>query len=239
MSLSQPSLRRIGLFLFWAGILLAAALAALQTWADIEAISYGFPNVGHERMRGLDCPILMSRDETAAIEITLKNTTDQLVRPLVRAMVSAPGLARWREVAQSVPLQPGDRQTVAWEVGADDIVLNNFILVKGYTFAAYPMANTEGTCGSFVVNIGGVSGTVLYGLWLAVSVVLILSGLLLSRDRKAAVHQRAGRSPVRLAIAVAAAAGLASAHLAMWVVSVLALVVMLFLIPMLLMVGEK
>lgn len=238
MRLSQPLLHRLGIILFSAGVLLAFVLTTLMTWADIEAVSYGFPQLGNDPMRGLSCPLLMNRAEGSRFTVTLENTADRALRPVLQTYISSPSLERWRTTSRPVDLQPGERKTLAWDLGAGDVVLGSFVFVKAYTAAAYPMPNTEGICGSFVVDIPRISGNALFWIWLAAALALLALGLWIVESRQMLYSEKAGYIQVRRALALLSVVGLFTGYAGMWVVSVIVLLLIILILPTLLVIAN-
>lgn len=238
----QPSgavSRIIGLVLFSVGIILAFLLTGLMVWADVEANSYGFPRLGNEPMRGLACPPLMSPTEETAFSVTLRNTTERALRPRVQIFLSEPSFARWREDTAALPMEPGERGTNSWNVGAENIVLGSFVVIKAYTFASYPQPDVEGTCGIYVIDVLGLTGKVLYWLWLITSLVFILAGLWLTDYRKAVLAHSPGKGLARRVLGVLASFGLLAGSAGWWPVGIIILIVLFIALPAVLFFGQN
>lgn len=233
MNTSRPSLKRIGLVLFSIGALLAFVLTALMIWADIEAITYGFPRLGKTPLRGLSCPPFMNSSEIAHFSLTLENPTESVQRPQAQVMISTPGLSRWRTLTTPMVINPGESATATWDTSADDIVLRQFVLVKAHTFASYPLPDMEGTCGIFVVNLPQIqiTGNVLYWLWLGVSLVILLVGLWLRDFWNADPEQKGGKGFARKVIAGLSVLGMIVGSLGWWVVGIVILLVVALALP--------
>lgn len=238
----QPSgsvTKIIGLVLFSVGIILALLLTGLMVWADVEAVSYGFPRLGNEPMSGLACPQLMNPTEEAAFSITLRNTTEQALRPRVEVFRSEPTLARWNENTVAYAVEPGGRETNSWSVGPENVVLGSFVLIKAYTFASYPQRNVENTCGIYVIDVFGLGGSTLYWLWLAVSLGLLAVGIWLADFRTAEAEQSQGKGMARKALAFLAILGLIVGSAGWWPVGVIILIVNLIALPAVLLYGQS
>lgn len=238
----QPSgsvTRIIGLLLFSVGIVLALLLTGLMVWADVEAVSYGFPRLGNEPMTGLACPPLMNPMEAAAFSVTLRNTTEQALRPRVEVFRSEPSLGRWNENTVPFALEPGERETNSWSVGPENVVLGSFVLVKAYTFASYPQPDVENTCGIYVINIFGLGGNTLYWLWLVVSLGLLAVGLWLADIRGAEAEPVAAKGVARKVLAVLAVLALIVGSAGWWPVGIIILIVNLIALPAVLLYGQS
>lgn len=236
---NSSSSNRLGLVLFYCGVFLAFILTALLVWADVEAISYGFPRLGNQPLRGLSCPPFMNRTEGASFSLTQSNTTERVLRPRVQVLVSEAGINRWTAIMSSVEVEPGERKTASWEIGADNIVLGNFVLIKAYTYASYPQPNSEGSCGIFVVNIPWMTGDSLYWLWLVGSMVLLITGLWLGEIRKVEAEQSSGKGLARRVLAGLAVIGLTVGSLGWWPIGIVVLVVTALTILVVLVIGSS
>jgi hypothetical protein len=168
--------RTLGSILFLVGILLGLFLAGGLTWANLEADFYfGF---GARGEIGLDmtCPLIMTPAETGRATITLANSSERLVEPLVQVDISGPIGRSFRE---RVPVEAGAIQTASWEVGDQDLAFGHLILVKVYQFAALSLPSADASCGILVLSLGGLSGQDIYLLILVASVALAALGFLL------------------------------------------------------------
>jgi len=227
MNQSGSYARRLALVLLFAGVLLAFVLTALMVWPDLEAFSYGFPRVGNAPMRGLSCPVFMNRNENAALSLTLDNTTERVLRPQVRTLISDSSIERWSTVILPVAIEPGERITVTWEVGPGNIVLRSFVLVKVFTFISYPMPNLEGTCGIFVVDLPWIDPGLLHWAWLAVSLVFVLAGVWVNDFWNVEGEPPSRHKMIRLALAVLCTVGLIAGSLGWWPVGAVVLILIL------------
>lgn len=229
----------IGVVLFSVGIILSLLLTGLMVWADVEAVSYGFPRLGNEPMNGLACPPLMNPSEDAAFSVTLKNTTEQALRPRVEVFRSEPSLGRWNENTVPFAMEPGERETNSWDIGSENIVLGSFVLVKAYTFASYPQPDVENTCGIYVVDVFGLPGNTLFWLWLALSLGLLAVGLWLADFRGAEAEPVAAKGLARKVLAVLAVLGLIVGSVGWWPVGIIILIVNLIALPAVILYGQS
>jgi hypothetical protein len=213
--------------LFFIGVILAFILTALTVWADVEATMYGFPHMGNDPMTGLACPPMMNMSDTAQFSVSLRNTAKEPARPVLEILISNAGV--WREINTPVDLNPGEKKRLSWDLSAEDVVLSNYIFIKADTYAAYPLENTEGTCGIFVTNIPGLNGTVLYWLWFAASLGLLASVLWIRHTRLDTYNEKPGLSQASKVLAGVAAGGLIFSYLGMWLIGLATLVLMLLI----------
>jgi len=145
-------------------------LIGISTWGDMEADSYGFARRSTATLRGLNCPILLTKDEPGEISLEVSNPTDKPLHPSVRTEISAdfdPQVFN-----ESLDLAPDESKTLEWSLKPENIVLGNFILAHVQIYATYPIPNREKTCGILIMDLPGSGRTIVLAL-----VVFTLIGL--------------------------------------------------------------
>ncbi|HSL42973.1 MAG TPA: hypothetical protein VK897_06040 [Anaerolineales bacterium] len=153
------------------GVAAGMLLILVAAWGDMESASYGFSRLANAGLRGLRCPVLMTRSETGRIALQVSNTTDSQISPSIRAQISTSSLQP-EEFVDHIQVAPGASQTLEWKVDSENIDLGSFIFAKVLFFSAYPIPSQETTCGILVVDLPG-SGQVI----VSVLVVLSLAGM--------------------------------------------------------------
>jgi len=156
--------RSLGVLLFSIGLLLAATLFGAIIWADFEAVLFN-PGLQQDApLRSLRCPLMITRSETGTVTASLSNPLDRSTERYVRAHITDGYVTLMREVNQRVPLEPGEKQQLEWEVTAADAAFERFILVKVILRGRYPLPSRQGTCGILVVDVPLLNGEQLFGL---------------------------------------------------------------------------
>lgn len=150
------------------GMVAGVFLVFVATWADMESAFYGFPRLADAGLRGLACPVLMTRDDTATISLRLSNPTDDKLSPTVKTMISTPLVPE--ESLETIELAPGESKRLEWRVGSDNVDLGRFVFAKVLMYSAYPLPSRETSCGIFILDMPG-SGRVLLPLLVAVSLL--------------------------------------------------------------------
>jgi len=149
-------------FTYAVGVLVGLTLIGIAAWGDYESTSYGFARRASEGLRGVSCPILLTRNETGTISLKVSNPTDRLMHPSVRTEVSPedePGI-----FTESVTLAPGESKRLEWTVGPENIDLGNFILASLQVYGTYPIPSRAATCGIFIVDLPGRGRDILIGV---------------------------------------------------------------------------
>ena len=173
MKINQPT-SIPGVLFYILAVITGLFLIVLSTWGDMEADSYGFPRRANARLRGLDCPILLTRNETGVISLSISNPTDQPLHPSARTEISAP--FEPEVFIESIDLNPGEEKTLEWSLKPENIVLGNFILANVQVYASYPIPNREKTCGILIMDLPG-SGRVVVPALAAFTVIGLGWGL--------------------------------------------------------------
>ena len=142
-----------GVVFYLLAVISGLFLIVISTWGDMEADSYGFPRRASDRLSGLNCPILLTRNETGVISLNVSNPTDQPLHPSARTEISAP--FEPEVFVEPIDLNPGEEKTLKWSLKAENVVLGNFVLANVQIYASYPIPNREKTCGILIMDLPG------------------------------------------------------------------------------------
>jgi hypothetical protein len=168
--------RPLGVVLFSIGLLLGMALAGVTIWADFEAVLFN-PGLSHEApLRSLRCPAMITTSETGKVTASLRNPLERSTERYVRTHITDGYVTLMREINNSVPLAPGEKQRLEWAVTADDAAFDRFILVKVMVRGRYPLPSRQGTCGILVVGVPLLEGSQVFSLAFAVSLLGMVAG---------------------------------------------------------------
>lgn len=212
----------LSLFVF--GVVCGLTLIVLSTWADLEAAYYGFARRAGSGLRGLSCPVLMTRDEVNTITLKVTNPTDRKLSPAIRMEISSPAMAFL--YSDYVELQAGESIVKEWEIGPENVDLKRFIFAKVLVYASYPVPDRENTCGVFIVDLPG-RGAVI--AWAMVLLSLLGMGAGLYGLSQVKDEERSGADLARQLsfLAVVVILGLITVYLGMWIQGILVLVIAL------------
>lgn len=220
--------RILAITLFSIGILSGAAFFAAATLADLEAAFYGFDRFGYKSTSAFYCPVMIASDETGIVRAVFKNNDERSIHPSVRFQASSPSIFR-TEITR-LEIEPGESETLEWEISQSDLAYRNLIFANIMTYASYPSPNVEQTCGILVLALPGMTGRQAIGLIVAVSLAGIILGgglWLISRPVKGRAREA---WPAMLTLAMVVLAGMGSVLLAMWLVGILLVAFLLVLI---------
>ena len=164
----------LSILIFAIGVLIGLTIASLATWPDFEASSYDFARNTNTPLNGLRCPIILNRNETGTVSLTVSNTTDKLLTPSVKTQIST----RDDPISflESLRLAAGEAKKLEWNIGPENIDLHYFIFAKALVYTSYPIPNREATCGTFIMDLP-LGGTTFLILMFTLSLTGMGSGL--------------------------------------------------------------
>jgi len=171
----NPTLRRVGLIIFFIAILFGVILTLVRAVPDLEANLYGFIKYGYPRLYSLSCPVLMTTRDRGSVTIRLKNTLERNLSYYVQTQLSTPSLMDTHE--QRLDLSPGESRKISWDVTEVNIDLGNFILAHAFTSAATARGMRESTCGTLVLNLPFQGAAMVYYFLFFLTVIGIAVGL--------------------------------------------------------------
>ena len=210
------------ILLFAVGVLIGLALAILGTWPDFEASSYEFARNTSTPLNGLRCPIILNRNETGKVSLTVSNTTDKLLIPSVKTQISTSDEPN--SLLESLRLAPGQAKKLEWSIGPENIDLHYFIFVKALVYASYPIPNREATCGTFIMDLP-LGGTAFMTLMVMLSLAGMGSGLFILNR----INQRPERAEMSLRpmyfLAVLIVLALIVSFMGWWIQSIVVIVI--------------
>lgn len=138
---------------------LLANLEGQSFWGYPEAIAYDSSLTRQARTSGLRCPILLTPGVTGTVSINVSNPNDFPIKAWVSAHISNPDMSEnmMRDI-QGVPLDPGERSTLRWEVSQENVIRNRNILVRTFLRLTdrHPPSRTT-HCGIISLDIWGLS----------------------------------------------------------------------------------
>jgi hypothetical protein len=179
MTSKSALVTKIGVLIFSLGALVGLVMLALIVWADLEAFLFDSSISTNGRIRSLDCPIIISRDEVAMPSLSITNPADRVIEPLIFIHVSEGYVTILRRLQTRQPIEPGSSRTYTWEITPEDAAYDLFILIRIHQFRAAPLPARTATCGVIVANLGGLSGEQAFRLAAITSLSAMAVGLLI------------------------------------------------------------
>jgi hypothetical protein len=172
--------RTLGLYIFFAGILLGMAFSTLLTSANFEAALYNpYPDSSAEKLENLRCPILLNRGETRTISATFSNPTNQTRRRTVDTHTSRGSVIMMEEERDRFDLAPGEKRTLEWSISAEDAAWGWFIITHIYVQRNLPLPSRSGSCGVLVFDLPFGSGAQVTSGIVGASLLLMAAGAIL------------------------------------------------------------
>jgi hypothetical protein len=218
--------RSLSYTLFFIGALLGLTLTALATWGDLEAADYGFDRHGDGRLSTLNCPILMTTNETNTFSVKVTNSTQGKLSPSIKTDISL-HLALPITSHTSIELAPGETKRVEWKIGPENIEFKRFIFISAWVYGFHPMPSRENTCGVFIVNLPS-NGTVITWTMAVLSMLGVGIGLYGLRQPHGPMQSGMDLSRFTLLFFLVIA-GLVTSFMGLWVLGIIVIVVSLLL----------
>jgi hypothetical protein len=221
----------LGFSSYGIGVAVGFFVIFVAAWADMESSAYDFPRLANAGLDGLQCPILMTPNESSTISLDVANTTGNRISPSIKTQIST--RRNPEQFLEDIRLTPGETKRLEWPVDADNIDMEYFIFAKVLLFSAYPLPAREATCGIFIMNLPG-SGRMIVPVLVVLSLISMGWGLY-RINRLSASHERLSKhrgSMIFLAILISL--GLLLSCTGGWILSALVLVMTVLLIIILL-----
>lgn len=173
-SSAQRAGQKRALIIYLIGLVCGLLVAAGAIWPDLEASLFD-PSLRFEEQLALRCPVfLTAADELGEVRVTIVNpSAERPARIPVRARFSDGYVTLMREVNATLELDPGGRETLAYEISASDAAYNRLILVRVLAFRSSPFPGGQATCGVLWLDTPLISG----GLLLALLLLASLGGM--------------------------------------------------------------
>jgi len=162
----------LGGLLFILGMLAGLGLSSGILWSELEAFSQeGAADGGRLH---LDCPPMLSSDETGVVSASIANSIDVTVNPVVSAEISGNPRSD-----QTLSLAPGEAKRMEWTVDSSDREFDRIIRVNIYQRRYRELVPRAGSCGILFISLFGLSGIGTYSLIVVLSLgSMILGGYL-------------------------------------------------------------
>lgn len=170
-------LRTFGLILYILGTLLAFALMALSVWGDLEASTFDAAVIREETLTTLNCPVLMTQNETGIISAVIKNESDRDATPNVQARITEGYVSYYSEDRRQISVPAHSETRVEWEIFPENAAYNSLVLVSIYQFQNLSLPSRQSSCGVVLLPFSGPTGVQLFWGGMIVGVIAIAAGL--------------------------------------------------------------
>ncbi len=224
--------RTLGLYIFFAGVLLGMFFTAMLTWADFEASLFDASTDSSAlKLESLRCPVLLNGEETGTVTASFKNAADWALRRTIDTHISHGFVILMREERTRIDLQPGEKRALQWTIAPEDAAWGRFILVRLHVQRAAPLPPRSGSCGVLVLNIPFGTGTQITIAVVIISLLLIALGAVLwLRGTEAQRKDLRAADYLALALGPMTLLALISSMLGGWFFSTILLVIAILIV---------
>lgn len=164
--------------IFAVGVLVGMVMMGASIYADFEATLFDvFLNTASSS-RLIDCPILMSSNESGLVTASIKNRSDVPINRLVRVYISRGHLTLMREFEERLEIAPGEVADLEWEVTEKDAAYGHLIFAKVLFLENALNPISRGSCGILVLDLPwGLQGRTVVVILYLISFLAIISSL--------------------------------------------------------------
>jgi len=164
-------------------------LNAAGFWGDTDnALSFDRNQPTLANLGRLRCPIVLSPNEEGTIRAAFRNPHQEEVAILVIGIVSEKDFRSYREVSDTLIIEPRGRHDFRWNISQADSVEGNLILSRVFLMnqeKSTPYPARTAACGVIVLDFFGLKGSTIVIFLTAISLVsLLFGGILLYSYRK-------------------------------------------------------
>jgi hypothetical protein len=223
--------RRLGLYIYFAGILMGMFFTALLTWADLEAYLFNPPADPQTlNLENLHCPILLNGDESGVISATFSNPADRTRRRMVDSFITQGSVLLTEEERERFDLEPGEERTLQWTVSSENAAWSRFIFVRIQVQRNTPLPARAGSCGVLVFHLPYGTGAQIIFVTVGAILLLMVGGATLWLAGDSQRQQLRRVDYLTLAIAPITLVAMIFSMMGMWLGSGLLLLLTLLLI---------
>lgn len=169
----------ISLLLIIFGVFFFILIGGLSIWADLEASLFNSARRSTESLSSLNCPSIISSNETGIVSASFSNPSDRIINPKIQTFVSDGYVILMQEQVDRLVIEPGGTKSVDVEVSAANAVYERIILVRMHQFAYRPLPYRNASCGIYVIDISFLTGRQFITLGLGLGALFSGAGLLL------------------------------------------------------------
>ena len=179
MSMKKQTQKISAIILIVIGVIFFILIGGLSIWADLEASLFNSAKRSREPLPSLNCPSIISSDETGVVSASFSNPSDRIINPKIQTFISDGFVILMQEKVDILEIEPGETESIEIKVTAANAVYNRIILVRMHQFAYGPLPYRNASCGIFVINIPFLTGTQFIYLSMALGTLFSGAGIIL------------------------------------------------------------
>jgi hypothetical protein len=193
----EQTFQFLSILFFITGCLMAMAIIVLGIVANVESLSFSPTPQAEKQLSNVRCPLLISSTEKGTIRGFLRNTTKYAVRPTVQFFTTiGPGF-NVNYSSQQLIIEPGEKGYFTKTVGIEDAVYDGRLIMARVFVAhsgSYLLPNATATCGTVVLDLGDIPGTMLLVIIAIFSISALVAGWLFWHPVQLMYGKRSGEA---------------------------------------------
>ena len=186
MTKNQKILSRLGLVIFFLGVIAGVILEALIVWGDMEAFLFTSGIQAEESWKSLKCPLFLTPNEQGKITAVFENPLDEEVERYARANITQGTLTWTRQVESHIPVAPGAKEPIEWPIFPEDAAYGKLILYRVYVFQKRSLPSMDGKCGVVFLDVSNFTGAQVAWMMFLSSFILVIGGRLIWESKNRA-----------------------------------------------------
>lgn len=229
---SRKTINVISLVLYILGGVLGVVFIAISSWGGMEGAFFDHVPNSDKMLTSLQCPLVISKNETATISATVYNNSKYTVRPTITANISSGFFIVSDQISNRYTIEPHSPLTLDWQADINNAAYNQtLIMVHVKVLSSWPLPAMTGNCGIVVMDLGPFSGKfIATAVSLAAMILLSLGWWLWYRNHQVEKsEQTRGASNGLRALALIILVGILAGFLKLWFLGIIALGVILIL----------
>lgn len=232
MTKSTKATNAISLTLYILGILLGIAFIVVSSWGGMEGAFFDHVPNSDKQLTSLQCPLVISKTETARISVTVTNNSKYTVHPTITTRISAGYFTVSDEFSDMYTIEPHKSLDLSWQANIDNAAYNQtLIMAHVKVLSSYPLPPMTGNCGIVVMNLGPFSGGFVTTAVSLTSMILISLGwwLWYRNHQVERTEQTRGATNGLRVLGLIVLVGILAGFLKLWFLGIVALGVILIL----------
>lgn len=140
------------------GALLFVFVGVIAALGDIQSVTFDNQKLAPERLKTLQCPVVITPNETGIISATITNQTNRAMMNRMRAVITNANDPELERIEYEFTLNPEEIRELTWPITSENAQANRFILARVHQVATYATPLRNASCGVMVIDVPYLTG---------------------------------------------------------------------------------